>query len=311
MKDDNKKRDTHLNVIPPVNSKQVGLLAIGESLIDVLTTDFISDLSQATTLRIHPGGSPANLCRFVQNIGYTARLVSAVGKDGLGKILLQAIADAGINTDYIQQLDGHATSIIMVARSKGTPDFIAYRDADQYVQPVEEALIEEALIVHTTAFALSKAPAQQTILSTFSTAHSKGIDVSVDWNYAQPIWGIKNNALDIFQHVLSYSPLLKISLDDIIRFREKNLTIEEAKEYLQAISAKVICLTCGAEGVWYKSQYTSWEFLPAQPVEVKDATGAGDAFWAGFLTSWMQRHSLTSCVQQGIAIAAKRLAGEL
>ncbi|MBC7922106.1 MAG: carbohydrate kinase family protein [Ferruginibacter sp.] len=75
--------------------------------------------------------------------------------------------------------------------------------------------------------------------------------------------------------------------------------------------ARVICLTCGPEGVWYKGLGTEWHHAPAQPVEVKDATGAGDAFWAGFLTYWMRQQPLDSCVRNGIATAAQRLEGKI
>jgi fructokinase len=204
-------------------TKQGYLLAIGESLIDAITTEFVDTLAEARQLTLHPGGSPANLCRFVKVCGGKARLVAAVGKDGLGKILLEALEKSGIDTTYIQQLAEHATSLILVGKSQATPDFIAYRDADKYLQAVEDSLISGADLVHTTAFALSKAPAQQNILQAFHSAYSKGIDVSVDWNYAKPIWGTENIAPRVLHEIMAYHPLLKISMDDISRFTESSL----------------------------------------------------------------------------------------
>lgn len=289
--------------------KEIGLLAIGEALVDIITTGFVEDLSQADTLRLFPGGSPANLCRFVQTCGGKATLVAAIGRDGLGKILLRAFENSGLHTRYIQQLEAHATSIIMVARSKHTPDFIPYRDADKFVTFTDESLLSQVSVIHTTAFALSKVPAQQNILNAFELAYQKGIMVSIDWNYAEPIWGKINNAREVFRRVLSYAPLLKVSMDDIERYIRKTLAIDQAKEYLQTLPASVICLTCGAQGVWLKTPETSWQHVPAQPVEVVDATGAGDAFWAGFLTYWMAKQPLLSCVENGINIAGKRIQG--
>jgi fructokinase len=295
----------------PTPGRNGGVLAIGEALVDALTTDFVTDLSEARTLGLHPGGSPANLCRFVRSGGGAATLVAAVGRDGLGRILLEAIAAAGIATDHVQQLAGHATSLIVVGRSRGTPDFIPYRDADRFLQPVDEALIAASSVVHTTAFALSKSPARDTILEAFGKAHARGIAVSVDWNYAEPVWGAGNDAGDVFGQVLRYRPLLKVSLDDVQRFTGRALTIAAAKDYLRELPAGVTCLTCGAEGVWYRDGGTDWRHLPAEPVVVKDATGAGDAFWAGFLTAWMAGQSTEGCVQRGVATAARRLVGEL
>jgi fructokinase len=288
-----------------------GVLAIGEALIDAVTTDFVADLSEARTLGLHPGGSPANLCRFVRSCGGAATLVAAVGSDGLGKILLNAFAATGIVTSHVQQLAGHATSLIVVGRSRGTPDFIPYRDADRFLQPVDEALIAAAAVVHTTAFALSMPPARDTILEAFGKAHARGIAVSVDWNYAEPVWGRNNDAAEVFNQLVQYRPLLKVSLDDVQRFTGEPFTAEAALAYLRGVPAGVTCLTCGAEGVWYRADGTDWQHLPAEPVVVKDATGAGDAYWAGFLTGWMAGQSLGICVQRGIATAARRLVGEL
>jgi fructokinase len=142
----------------PINSlaNDKYVLAIGESLIDALNTGFVADLSEAKTPAIHPGGNLANLCRFVQACGGKAILVAAVGKDGLGKILLQALQKSGITTDYIQQLAAHSNSMIVLGCSTGTPDFIPYCDADRFLQPVKEELISGAALLHTTAFALNK-----------------------------------------------------------------------------------------------------------------------------------------------------------
>ncbi|CAA9248880.1 MAG: Fructokinase [uncultured Cytophagales bacterium] len=295
----------------PTPDRNGGVLALGEALIDAVTTDFVTDLSEARTLGLHPGGSPANLCRFVRASGGAATLVAAVGRDGLGKILLDAMAAAGIDPKHVQQLAGHATSLIVVGRSRGTPDFIPYRDADRFLQPVDEALIAAAAVVHTTAFALSLAPARDTILDAFSKAHARGIAVSVDWNYAEPVWGTGNDAAEVFNQLMQYRPLLKVSLDDVQRFTGAAPTVEAAKDYLRALPAVVTCLTCGAEGVWYRENGEDWRHQPAEPVVVKDATGAGDAFWAGFLTARMAGQPTEGCVQRGIATAARRLRGEL
>jgi fructokinase len=75
--------------------------------------------------------------------------------------------------------------------------------------------------------------------------------------------------------------------------------------------AKVTCLTCGAEGVWFKTMQGQWQHSEAVKVNVADSTGAGDAFWAGFLTSWMQKQPLEICVQQAITTAARRLESKI
>ncbi len=292
------------------------LLAIGEALIDLLTTDFVGDLSQASTLRAVPGGSPANLCRFVQACGGRAQLVAAVGQDGFGDFLLDAFATAGLDTTHITRLPDRATSVVVVGRSQTTPSFIPYRSADRHLPAPDPALVIGAEVVHTTAFALSRQPAQQRILTALAAAASHGRAVSVDWNYAAPIWRRHDNARAVWAQLVSYQPLLKISLDDVARFTQQPvITVADARAFLDAelVAPRAICLTCGADGVWFRSAETPWQHHPAEPIStpIHDVTGAGDAYWAGFLTAWLQSEPLTACVASGTQTAARRLRGEL
>ena len=287
-----------------------GLVAIGEALIDAIAAVGVEDLSQATTLRLLAGGSPANLCRFVLQSGGQAQLVAAIGSDGLGKLLTRQLVAAGLNTQHVQRLNDHATSLVVVASSTSTPEFIAYRDADQYLGEIDDALLQQASVVHTTAFALSRAPARSNILRALTKAQSAGGTISIDWNYAEPIWGRENAARQVFNQIMAMRPLLKVSLDDVQRFTTAQVDVEGAKRFLAPLTTRIACLTCGAAGVWFRSE-EEWHHRPAIRTRVFDATGAGDAFWAGFLTSWMQRQTTETCIQNTLATAAKRLAGAL
>jgi fructokinase len=237
--------------------------------------------------------------------------VASVGNDSFGNLLLQNLQKEGLNIEHIFQYDQYATSLIVVGKTKGTPDFIAYRNADYMIEKVDETLISNASLVHTTAFALSKQPAQSSILKAVGNASKQGIPVSVDWNYSEKVWGQYNNALTVFNQLQSYKPIFKFSLDDVERFMGKSLSIEEAKAYLNNVLCTAICLTCGGDGVYYKSSMSHWQFMPAQPIEVKDATGAGDAFWAGFVSEWDRDSTLELCVSKGINTASLKLQGIL
>lgn len=302
------KQNSQIN--DPQNPKGY-VLAIGESLIDALSHNYIDNLSEAKNLQILPGGSPANFCRFLQSIGTNAKLVASVGKDGFGSILIKSMQSSGLSIEHISQLEDHFTSLIVVARTKNTPDFIPYRDADIHIQPVAEDVLNGALLVHSSAFSLSKEPARSVILEAFRKMHSKGKPVSLDWNYSEKIWGVNNSSQEVFNEVLKFNPILKFSLDDAKRYFEQDLSIEQAKKLLSDFPAEVICFTCGSEGVWYKSADCDWTHQPAEPIEVKDATGAGDAFWAGFIYSYLKKEEIVSCVKNGIFLAGKRLRGQV
>ena len=82
------------------------------------------------------------------------------------------------------------TTLILVTRSKTVSDFEAYRGADTHILPsqISDTMLSNAAIFHTTCFALSLNPAQNTILDAASRATTLGCRLSIDVNYAQKIW---------------------------------------------------------------------------------------------------------------------------
>lgn len=95
-----------------------------------------------------------------------------------------------------------------------------------------------------------------------------------------------------------------------------NKNVEElAKELLGLGAAKILLITNGADGVQLVTNYTSeledpgevrFEDYRAQRVEKTiDATGAGDAFVAGFLHGWLEKRSLGECVRLAANVASK------
>jgi fructokinase len=283
------------------------IVAIGELLADCITTDFVEDLSKAKTFTIIQGGSPANVAANLHWLGNEVALVSCVGNDGIGKMLIESVQKTGLDITHIEVDEDLPTSLVMVSRSKGTPDFIPYRMADRMIGYVNDKLLKKATIIHSCAFALSKEPASTSILDAFFYADANKKIISIDWNFAPSVWGA-DNGKQLFRIILKFNPLLKCSIDDIERFCGKPMNVVEAKTFLDQYTSQLICLTLGSGGVWYKGSDNNWFFLPADAVDdVKDTTGAGDAFWSGVLSSYLKTKDLHVCVREGLRVAALKV----
>ncbi len=286
---------------------KIDVLAIGELLADLISHEQVNTLSEAKNFQMFQGGSTANLCANINWLGKRAELIACVGNDNIGKFLTNEIKKIGISTDHITQNDEHPTSIVLVGKSMGTPDFIAYRMADAQIPTIDDNLLLNVNIIHTSAFALSKNPARINILQAIKHAVSLGCQLSVDWNFAQPIWG-NDNGKSTFNFICTLNPLLKISLDDFQRFSNiPNANEDDAKTFLNKINTQFICLTCGANGVWFKHN-GEWAFKSATQVdEVVDTTGAGDAFWAAFLSRYLTENQIEKAIDFSLEIAAQKI----
>ena len=268
------------------------ILAIGELLLDLLTIEKVTNLSETKQLQVKPGGSCGNFARFCKKQGAPLKLIASVGQDGFGKIILDALAKDGVDTENVLRHKNLETSIIIVSKSHATPEFIPYRQADFNINTIPEYLIVESEVIHTTSFALSKQPAQTSILNALIYAKSLGKTISVDWNYAPKIWGHDNNAQQIFKKIIAMKPLLKVSMDDVDRFLGTESNIANAKKILDKFDTTVTCLTCGDKGVWYRAKNREWLYKPVLPTQVIDVTGAGDAFWSGFVSSYIKQENI-------------------
>ena len=60
-------------------------------------------------------------------------------------------------------------------------------------------VIEERTIFHTTCFALSKDPAQTTIIKKAEEAFNLGCQLSIDLNYSSKLWKSKEHALKLIK----------------------------------------------------------------------------------------------------------------
>ena len=243
-------------------------------------------------------------------LGLKPVMISSVGDDGFGEYIFKRLAEVSVNTSNIKKLDNKPTSVIFVSNSDGTPDFIPFREADYYI--TEEQISTETLtqtnIFHTTCFALSKEPAQTTILKKAKEAFNLGCKLSIDLNYAKKLWNSQEDALKVIKAYCKFNPLIKISEDDMLRLFEKELQHEEIFAFFHNQGVETICLTLGSKGVKLSQIGKKVIELPAIKVEkVMDTTGAGDAFWSGFLFAYIKEKSIQDCLQVALKLAALKL----
>ncbi len=87
-----------------------------------------------------------------------------------------------------------------------------------------------------------------------------------------------------------------------------SLELPEWRAFLEsrvAAGTSVAVCTHGADGASGLTSDTGWVEIPADPVaDVVDTNGAGDAFYAGFMVSWLEHHDLEQAMRGGAAAAA-------
>jgi fructokinase len=290
-------------------NSEIDIICVGEVLIDYIGNQ-IDTLENTSSFEPFVGGSPTNVALYSSRLGLKVSLVATCGKDALGEFIIDKLLSNNVDITYLEQVENLPTSIIYVSRSIKTPDFKAHREADNYIleHQIPDTLLAKAKIYHTTCFALSKKPAQTSILNRARKAAEMGLQLSIDINYSDKIWADRAEMQQVISQYLQHNPLVKLSDDDCFRYFDCVKNDDEIFDYFHGLGAKTICLTKGENGVKVSDKTEGTLFAKANKIEnIKDSTGAGDAFWTGFLYSKLQEKSLIECVAFAQKLAAIKL----
>lgn len=290
--------------------KTIDIISIGEIVIDFIGHEMNRSINRTKDYHRYLGGSPTNVAVNASRLGLNALLVATCGQDGLGDYLVRKLKSNKVILDSIQKSQIHPTSVIFVSKSTETPDFIAYRQADCQieVQQLPDTVLANAKIFHTTCFALSQNPARTTILNRATKAKELGLKLSIDINFSEKIWPNREEAIAVLKEYLSKDPLVKLSEDDCYRLFSEQKSEDFIFDYFHGLGVTTICLTKGKNGVVVSDKTKGIIRQNALEIdEIKDTTGAGDAFWTGFLYAQLQNYTL----DESIAIAQKLAAIKL
>ena len=290
--------------------KSIDIISIGEVLIDFIGHEINTSINRTKDYHRFLGGSPTNVAVNASRLGLKSVLVASCGQDGLGDYVVRKLKSNNVDTTSIRKSDTASTSVIFVSKSTETPDFIPYRQADCEIfeSQLSDETIVNAKIFHTTCFALSKNPARQTILNRAKKAKELGLKLSIDINFSERIWPDREEAKQVLKEYLANDPLVKLSEDDCYRLFAEVKSEDYIFDYFHNLGASTICLTKGKNGVALSDVKEGLLFQEAAKIDdIKDTTGAGDAFWTGFLFAQIENKSLNECITIAQKLASIKL----
>ncbi|GAB5398942.1 MAG: carbohydrate kinase [Aureisphaera sp.] len=290
--------------------KEIDILSIGEALIDFIGTQVEKPIKETKDYHRYLGGSPTNVAMNMARLGLKVKMVATVGNDGFGDYILKRLHEVEIDTSDVREVNEVPSTVIFVNRTTGTPEFIPMRGADRLIEKgqITRSTLEATKIYHTSCFALSQQPARDTILEFAEIAHNAGCQLSIDINYSKKIWPNTEEALHTIKKYCALKPLVKVSQDDMDRLFGRGMSHEEIFANLHQLGAKLVCLTLGKNGAKLSEMGKPVLELSALKVEqIMDATGAGDAFWSGFLFARIKGKSNRVCMETALKMAAIKL----
>lgn len=258
----------------------IDVVALGELLIDFACLN--TDADGYPTMAAHPGGAPANFLAALTKFGAKTALLGKVGTDAFGKMLTGTLEKAGIETKGLVATDGTFTTLAFVTFDEhGDREFSFSRKpgADTCItfDELDLSLIDEAKVFHFGTLSLTDEPARTTTYRAVEYAKSKGKLITYDPNLRKPLWKDLETAKEQIIWGLQQADVVKIS-DEEVEFLF-GLGVEDgAKHILNTYGVKLVFVTCGADGCYFKNAVAEGRVPSLSGIQVKDTTGAGDIF---------------------------------
>jgi ribokinase len=282
------------------------ILVIGDIVTDVVAAVHgpIAHASDtAASISMTGGGAGANTAAWLAHAGVPVTLCAVVGDDLAGSARVAELDTAGVRC-AVRADRTTATGTVVVIAERMERTMLADRGANLRLTPEDvDAAFDVAMPVHLhlSGYALLDADSRPAAEHALGSARERGLTVSVDAASAGPL----RRAPGFIEWVRA-TDVLFANVDEA-RVLASGIPDAEAlaAELSHAVGAAVVKLS--ADGAVAVSHGRVWA-APAVAAEVVDATGAGDAFAAGFLASWLNDHDIERALRAGTALGAKAVA---
>lgn len=256
------------------------VLCIGEALIDFLSIDKGKNLCETSGFIKKAGGAPANVAAAISKLGAKAYFCGTVGDDAFGKFLENTFNQNNINTDLMYKLKDRNTTFAFVSLMEdGERDFEFVRDADRYLsfEMIKNEIDKFDLYHFGSATAFLDGELKNTYYKLKEYALNNNKLISFDANYRDSLF---SNNKDVFinccKDYIKDSDIVKLSEEEAYLISGRN-SIKESAEYLISLGCKNLIITLGKVGAMLVTK-DKQVLIPTKEIEMKDATGAGDAF---------------------------------
>lgn len=249
------------------------------------------------------GGAPANFAYHINQTGHEGYVISSIGKDDLGREIMGQLSK--YNLPHIIQHSDYPTGTVQVTLDReGIPSYrITDNVAWDFIEfsPLVEELAKKTSAVCYGTLAQRNDVTRNTFFNFFRSMPTNSLkiyDVNLRLNYYSK---------EIIEQSLIVADILKINEDELNvlcdLFNVAGDETNRCKTLIVLFSLDIVILTKGSEGSNIITEMNS-SFLTTPKVKVEDTVGAGDAFTAAFVASYLNGESIETAHRHAVNVAA-------
>ena len=270
-----------------IASDHAKVICLGEILFDCLADELGKSVSEVTSWTPYPGGAPANVACALSKLGTPSAFIGCVGKDEPGRELIQLLESIGVDVSGVQYSKEPTREVYVTRTESGDRVFSGFGDrradsfADAYLRAdllrAELFLEAEYLVLGTLELAYPQTRAA--VFKALELAEEHHLKIVLDVNWRPMFWLDEAEALPLIEKLWQYVDFLKLAEEEAQWLFD---TADAGAIAYRLNSVEGVLVSNGDARVSYCLSDNEGSVEPMK-VEVKETTGAGDAFLAGFI----------------------------
>ena len=244
---------------------------VGEALVDIVVPPG-GEPEEAQ------GGSPLNVAVGLARLGVDTVLLTEVGDDAHGRLVLDHVAASGVALGEGSVVPGRTSTATAHLDEHGAASYAF----DLRWTLGKRDLPAGATAVHVGSLGVALRPGRDSAVDLVHQSMAADLLVTFDPNARPTITPDADQAWRDVREVAAAAELVKLS-DEDLEFLQPGTTPEEAAATLLAGRTKLVVVTSGGTSALAASRAGRVE-VGSRTVDVVDTVGAGDSFMAALIT---------------------------
>jgi sugar/nucleoside kinase (ribokinase family) len=257
-------------------------------------------------MSLYTGGCAVNSATALARFGIPVEVIGKVGADAFGEFVVSAMEDRGIGASGVSRDEQTGTSATMVlVDPDGERRFVHYigANAKLTLADVDLAIVESASILHVGGSLVLPGIDGEPTADLLRLARASGVVTFLD-----TVWDDTGRWMQVLEPCMPHLDYFIPSLPEAQAITGLS-DPEDVGRALLEYGPGTVVLKMGDLGCLVISRKGERIRLPAYDVPVVDATGAGDAFAAGFIAGVWHGWSLEKTAALANAVGALCVTG--